>query len=448
MMRKSIQCIFIAAACLWGAANAGAQQAEQAEKKIALICNYYAAKSHANVIASKFFAGFPTDEGLIPPTVKIVSMYIDQPSPDQGSEFSKGRWDVGRRMAEKHDVKVYPTVAGALTLGGDTLAVDGVIYIGEHGDYPRSRLGVKMYPRLNILEQIFRVFDASDRVVPVFTDKHLAYSWLDSKWVYDRARELDVPFMAGSSLPFSWRDPMLEHPIDANIAEAVAVGYGSLDSYGFHVLEILQSMMERRKGGESGVASVQCLNGPEVYEAARQGKFSMELAEAAFATIESKKSDSMEESDKNPTAVLITYNDGTKGTILMAGRYIGEHWAYAAKVDDKTVACEFTLEHNTYAHFSYLGLNIEKMFLTGRPQAPVERTLLTSGILDEAVRSLADGGKVRQTPFLNIQYDAAGFDPILPKNPLPIGQSLGPWPPADYEYIVWQEKPSAKVGAK
>ena len=192
-------------------------------KTVAFIANIYRNSAHADVIGTKLFVGIPTDEGMVAPQVKIVSMWIDQ----------VGENDTGVRIAKMNGATLYPTIAEALTLGGEQLAVDAVIYIGEHGEYPKSRLGVKMYPRMNYLEQIFRVFDASNKSVPVFTDKHLAYSWLDSKWVYDRSKELNVPMMAGSSLPYCWRSPDLVHPIGTNITEAVAIGYASLDAYGF-----------------------------------------------------------------------------------------------------------------------------------------------------------------------------------------------------------------------
>lgn len=395
-------------------------------KKIAILANVWNTSCHANVIATKFFTGFPIDTGIEAPKVQIVSIWVAQGKPD----------DVAHKLAEKFNIPVYPTITEALTLGGKKLAVDGVIYVGEHGDYPPNRFGVKMYPHLSVLEEVFRVFEASGRVVPVYSDKQVAYSWLDAKWIYDRAKELNVPLMGGSVLPVTWRCPALEHPIGSTITEAVAVGYGTLESYGFHVAEILQCMVERRSGGETGVGTIECLRGPAVYEAARAGKFSMELAEAACATVPGKLKGTMEEIEKNPTVVLVSYADGTRGAMLILPRYVGEGWAYAAKVDGRTAACQFVSPPKPiYAYFSYLGLNVQELFLTGKVGYPVERTLLTSGIIDEAVRSLADG-KPRTTPNLaGVKYQPASTPPIRPSGTEPTGASIGPWPPAGFEFV-------------
>jgi hypothetical protein len=48
----------------------------------------------------------------------------------------------------------------------------------------------------------------------------------------------------------------------------------------------------------------------------------------------------------------------------------------------------------------------EEMFLTGRAPYPVERTLLTSGLVAANLRSLADGQQRLETPQLAIQYQA------------------------------------------
>ena len=394
---------------------------------VAFICQAYFMLSHADVIGTKFFTGFPTDDGMVKPKVKIVSMYIEQTGPR----------DIGTRIAKMNGVKLYPTIADALTQGGDSLAVDGVIYVGEHGDFPYNRLHQKMYPRLNYLEQIFRVFDASKKSVPLFTDKALSYSWLDSMWIYNRGKELNVQMMAGSSAPYWWRDPNLVHPIGTKITEAVSIGYASLDAYGFHVVEILQCMVERRAGGETGVTSVEGFVGREVWAAIDSGKISLDLVNAACDQIKHKATGSMRDLVKKPSAVIVHYKDGTKGACLMLDEYVNEGWAYAAKADGKTVATEFVYDQTTpvYAAFSYLDLNIQRLMVTGKPPVPIERNLLTSCIIDFAIRSAVDG-KVKKTPMLDIVYNVEGYEPIRSTLPGPRGQSLGPWPPKGYEFVI------------
>ena len=223
-------------------------------KQIAAIITEYRPLSHADVIVTKFMKGFPTDGGLIQPRVDIVSMYVDQ--------FADN--DLSRKLAAEHGVEIYPSIVKALTLGGDQLAVDGVLLIAEHGDYAWNEKDQNLYPRKYFMEQICGVFAKSGNAVPVFCDKHLSYNWHDAKWMVDRAAQLGAPFMAGSSLPLAYRNPWLEHELDAPIQEAIAIGYAGLDVYGFHTLETLQCMLERRLGGETGVAAVTCLEGDAV----------------------------------------------------------------------------------------------------------------------------------------------------------------------------------------
>src|SRR5207249_1234862 len=150
------------------------------------------------------------------------------------------------------------TIEEAITLGGDGVAVAGVLSIGEHGDYPYTKdTKQHQYPRRRFFDEIAAAFRKYRRVVPVFNDKHLAYAWRDAKAMYDKARDLKIPFLAGSSLPVAWRSPALTLPKGCKLTAALATGYGGLESYGFHALETLQCMVERRKGGETGVESVQ-----------------------------------------------------------------------------------------------------------------------------------------------------------------------------------------------
>ena len=384
-------------------------------KKVAAIITTYFQHSHADVIATKYMKGFPTDTGLQMPRVELVSIYLDQVD-DR---------DIGVGLAAEHNVPIYPSIRQALTLGGSELAVDGVILIGEHGDYPHNEIGQHMYPRRYMFEQICGVFASSGRSVPVFNDKHLAYNWDDALWMYERANALDVPFMAGSSLPLGWRKPFLEHPLDTALDAAVGIGYGGVESYGFHALETLQCMIERREGGESGIMAIQCLEGDSVWEAGESGKWSLELAEAACAQIENCPDSTFIEGCPNPTAFLLEHSDGFCSTVLMLNGYVSD-FAYAATIGDSVEATEVYLQNGPpHSHFSYLSLNIEEMFVTGEPQYPVERTLLVTGVLDALMHSRAEGYTRIETPHLaEIAYRSHKKLPIRPVAPRPEGATL------------------------
>jgi hypothetical protein len=111
-----------------------------------------------------------------------------------------------------------------------------------------------MYPRRFFFEQISGVLATAGRSVPVLSDKQLSYNWSDAKWIYDRSMELHIPLMAGSSVPLAWRDPWLEHESGAPIEDALVLSFGGIEAYGYHGFEALQAMVERRRGGETGLA--------------------------------------------------------------------------------------------------------------------------------------------------------------------------------------------------
>ena len=388
--------------------------------KIAAIVTEYRRFSHADVIITKFLKGLPTDQGLIPARVQIASLYVDQ-FPDS---------DLSRHYAARYNIPMYGSIRQALTLGGDTLAVDGVLLIGEHGDYAWNEKEQHLYPRKYFMEQICGVFATSGRAVPVFNDKHLSYNWHDAKWMYDRAAKLGAPFMAGSSLPVGWRNPWLEHDRETPLQEALVVSYAGLDIYGFHALETLQCMIERRVGGESGVAAVTCLEGEAVWQAARDGLWPRDLAEAAVATMQEKPDLPFEALFGKPALFLLEHNDGFRSTVLMAPEQAGllQGFAYAARIDHAIHACEVYLPEDPHAHFSYLSLNVEEMFVTGQPSWPVERTLLTTGTLEALLDSRYQGHVRLPTPHLTIQYQSYATVPWRPTGPRPVGAALQPLP--------------------
>ncbi|MEE2658983.1 MAG: hypothetical protein VX733_10790 [Candidatus Latescibacterota bacterium] len=385
------------------------------KKVAALITTYYPA-SHADVIVTKFLKGFPTDDGLRESRVEVASLYLDQIH----------ERDVGVALAKQHEVPIYPSITAALSLGGSELAVDGVLIIGEHGDYAWNEKEQHLYPRRYFFEQVCGVLARSGRSIPVFSDKHLSWSWEHARWMYDRALELEVPFMAGSSLPISYRRPWLEYELETPLQEALSMAYGGLDSYGFHALETLQCMAERRVGGETGVSAVQCLEGEAVWAAGAEGRWSAELFDAALEHIEARDEGDVREHCDKPTVYLLEHTDGLQtATFLLNGFLSG--WGYAGRVDGDVAGCEVYLHGDPHPHFSYLGLNAEEMIVTGKPVYPVERTLLVSGMLEALLTSRHQGHVRLETPHLEVSYQSYHSEPVRPRCGRPTGAAAVPW---------------------
>lgn len=367
-------------------------------KSIAAVVTIYRRDSHADVILGKILEGWKHDLGR-GPTLKLAALYVDQFPSD----------DLARSMCDKYGVPIFESIEKALTIGGDHIAVDGVISIGEHGDYPHNEFGQHLYPRKRFFAQIADAMEKHERVVPVFNDKHLGPTWTDAKWMYDRAAQMKIPFMAGSSMPVGFRIGKANLPLGCELECAVGIGYSGLDVYGSHALEFYQYHVERRRGAEQGVKSVQCLSGPEIWKVVDSGRVSRAAFEAAFAIVP-KQGQLDPRQDEAARLFLFEYTDGMVGAVFMLGCVSGTGVGLKLKGIEQPFATAFDERSEPrYPHFAYLVKAIERMMHTRRVTYPVERTLLTSGILDAALHSLAQDGKAIATPHLAISYQPVAY---------------------------------------
>ncbi len=224
-----------------------------------------------------------------------------------------------------------------------------------------------------------------------------------------------MPLLAGSSVPLTWRRPELKLPKNCDLTEAVQLGYGPFEGYGFHALEGLQCMAERRKGGETGVAAVQCLQGEEMWKALdARPVVRSPLLEAAIERVPSHATGDYREPTakaKDAGVFLIEYRDGFRAAVAMLNGWLyeGDGGAFVfsgrLKDQDKPAATLFYLQQpDPFAHFAYLVKAIDSMMQTGHPPYPVERTLLTTGILDAVMTSRAEKNRRVETPHLKIEY--------------------------------------------
>ncbi len=389
---------------------AGTGAAAAPRKRIALIGTMVRRLSHAQHFLDRLLLGYAWQGGWRTPDVDLVALYIDQ--------FPNG--DLARTTARKHHVPIYPTIAEALTCGTSKLAVDGVVIIGEHGQYPRNEKGQTLYPRYRFFKQVIEVFEASGRSVPVFNDKHLSTNWNECVEMVEDSRRLGFPFLAGSSLPVTWRLPAVDVPFGAPLVESVCVGYGGVDSYDFHGLETAQCMSERRRGGEVGIRSVEAFRGPRVWERLSESKTTTRLLLAALSRSQSLpvehgyltepiSIDWARGRFANALAYFIEHRDGFRTTLFMMP--VIQDFTYAGRIDgtDEVISCQMYLPMpgraaSSAEFFNPLIRHIEQMIVDRRAPYPVERTLLTSGMTLSAVESLHRDGARIETPEMAVRY--------------------------------------------
>lgn len=365
--------------------------------KVAAIVTVYHHNSHADMLVTRMFKTYTLDDKGGTPSLDLASLYTDQVP----------KSDTSRKWSKQYGFPIYDTIEEALTLGTDKLAVDGVMLVAEHGDYPRSESGQKIFPKRRLFGEIVKVFEKTGKVVPVFSDKHLADNWEDAKWFYDTAKRMKIPLIAGSSLPGTWRYPATDVPRKAKLEQLVAFSYGGFDSYGFHGLEMVQSLVARRKGGETGVRSVRCLSGDDVWTAEKDGIYDGAIFDATIKCLQHPPpaDKPLKELVRDPALFIVDYNDGLRVNMFHLNGAFREFAAGWKTADGKVDATLFWLQDaRPYNHFEHFLRGIEPLMHTGKPPWPVERTLLVSGTLDALLISRRDSGKVLKTPYLDVSY--------------------------------------------
>lgn len=379
---------------------------------MAVVTTEWRYHSHAWHMAERFLVGYPIKGRWHRPDIEVVSAYVDQ--------FPEN--DLSRSRAKEFGFKIYPTIAEALRCGTGKLAVDAVLIIGEHGNYPKNELGQTPYPRYQFFKQVTDVFKQDGKTTPVFNDKHLSWKWEWAREMVDISQAMKFPFLAGSSLPVTWRMPSIDMPLGAVVEEILCVAIGSIDSYDFHALETIQCMAERRRGGETGVVALQALRGDAVWKALDAGSWGKggwdpRLFEACLSRTQTLAqpptfSDryptrkQMQEWVKDPVAYRFEYADGLKATMLMMNGLVGD-FNFAARLagQREPLSTLFYLPPNPNVVYSAgLMSKAEEMFMTGKAPYPIERTLLTTGLVEAGVKSLGAGQKRLETPHLAIRY--------------------------------------------
>jgi hypothetical protein len=441
--------------------------------RVAIMGSVYRHGSKMQTLADRFLVGYPWEGDWHMPKVQVVSMYVDQrirrvdarpsdfavimsgASRQQGggqraqgaaggtppagaaplagvaagaqtyqqraAEAAAESGDLSMARSEKFGFPLYPNIPAALRCGGDRIAVDAVLTIVEQDDYPSNDRGQILLPAYDFFQQCAQVFEEEKHAVPYFNHGQLSFSFPEAQEMVATAARLKIPLMGGSSMGLTWRLPDVDIPLGARVQEAVMVGVGGFDGMDFDALEAMQAMLERRKGGETGVKAVQLLEGDDVWAARSAGRWSNDLLSSALSrsdtplgltVLDGRTQDLaapgvLPQLVKDPAAYCIEYSDGTKATLLLLNGAIQDFNISARVEGHGLVSTQFFMTpppNETYS--ACLAAKIEQMFEHRTAPYPVERTLLATGVLEACLTSRHRLNQRLETAHLALSYQA------------------------------------------
>jgi hypothetical protein len=386
----------------------------KARKKVTAIAASYSMRSVADNLITRLLQGYWIGNNYYPSRCDVVSLYVDRMEAT----------GLGRRISEAYGITLARSIPEALTLGGGSLAVDGILLVGGDEQQDAENVPSAHDLRFNFFEQVVDVFRRSRRSAPVFCAGYLAATWEQAQRIYQWSREMNFACMAGASAPVTFRRPDLDYPLpddfdDAPLGdrahhnftfgvdfdEALVVCPGGPPAL-FCSLEVLQAFLERRRGGETGIHSAECFLNGAVWESARKGLWPRDLMQAALERGDRLRKGRPEDAER-PAVWTIEHNDGTRSAILSLGEMVSEYLAafrLKGRQEIDSTLCYTPIESAN--DFSILAEGFSQMVLTGASPYPIERNLLTTGaFLQLSASRFRNGGRI-ETPMLQISYAA------------------------------------------
>ena len=373
-------------------------------RKIAFLLDEFTTPSPAQQLLDRFLIGYPRDGVLRRFEGTQVSAYL---AVSIESNF-------GERPKE-FDLDVAHTVEEAVA------DADAVVIVSRRPGAQANEAFLKI------------ALERAPEGAACFVHGALANSLTTARTLAATAAARRIALVAGTPLSVTWRLPPVELPAGTPLTEALIVVQvnpqaiqatppsppATLAGAELHALDGLLPVIERRRGGESGIRTVRFLEGKELWRAGQKGLWSWPLLAAALSRSHTPQGDPVLDGRtqdlvglglvpklaRNPRGWLLEHRDGLRSTILVLDGVVADfNFAVRAKNGEIVSAQLFRAPPPAEHHFNRLAAVMEDFFRSGKSPWPIERNLLSAGLLETFAKPSSLSGRRVETSELGIAY--------------------------------------------
>lgn len=361
-----------------------------ARRPIAVLGTVYRPLSCLYHLAGRFLHGAVRDGRSWLPDHFIQSLWVEQ-SPEN---------DLSRGICKKFGIQRARSIPDALLRGGK-LAVNGVLIVAEHGNYPRNDRGQVLYPRAAMFRQVVAAFQTAGATAPVFVARQLSHRFEEAVEMVETAAKHAIPLMAGSAFSSIRTTPPRSAVGDSPIGDLLMAGCGPLESFGFDAMEWMHSMLARSFGRCPGIVSVRCRSGSDVWAAGDRGEWAWPLLHEALAHAQSANLGDVRDNVGSiampgmpatpPIGITVEFANGTRGTGLLLNGHLQENVAALQHQDGRRFSCRIdTSPTPGLHHLNDHVAEIDQFVLRGQSPRPIAADLMCTGALERIMQSHAE----------------------------------------------------------
>jgi hypothetical protein len=373
-------------------------------RKIAFLLDEFTAPSPAQQLLDRFLIGYPRDGEFHKIDGAQISAYL---AVSVEANF-------GERPKE-FDLVIAPTVEEAVA------GADAVVIVSRRPGAQANEAFLKI------------ALERAPEGAACFVHGALANSLASARKLAATASAHRIALLAGTPLSVTWRLPPVELPAGTPLTEALFVVQlspqaiqatppsppATLSGAELHALDGLLPVIERRRGGESGIRSVRFLEGKELWRAGQKGLWSWPLLAAALSRSHTPQGDPVVDGRtqdlvglglvpklaRNPRGWMLENRDGLRSAILVLDGVVADFNFAVRAQDGQIVSAQlFRAPPPSEHHFSRLAAVTEDFFRTGKSPWPIERNFLIAGLLETFAKPSSLSGQRVETPELGIAY--------------------------------------------